>query len=89
MNIENKVSGCDAITHSLCFISGETSFPRWLNAETRKTLSVKPEKGKAVLFYMLLPDGNSDDLSQHSGDPVIRGEKWMSNLWVWDPFMSK
>jgi prolyl 4-hydroxylase len=65
---------------------GETSFPRWFNAETSGGLDVKPEKGKAVLFYMLLPDGNSDDLTQHAALPVIKGEKWMSNLWIWDPF---
>jgi prolyl 4-hydroxylase len=65
---------------------GETSFPRWFNAETTGGLDVKPEKGKAVLFYMLLPDGNSDDLSQHAALPVIKGEKWMSNLWIWDPY---
>lgn len=65
---------------------GETSFPRWLNAETTGGLDVKPVKGKAVLFYMLTADGNSDDLSQHAALPVIKGEKWMSNLWIWDPF---
>eukprot|EP00804_Cyclotella_cryptica_P001071 CCRYP_008370-RA/>CCRYP_008370-RA protein AED:0.43 eAED:0.43 QI:0/-1/0/1/-1/1/1/0/110 len=65
---------------------GETSFPRWLNAETAGGLDVKPEKGKAVLFYMLLPYGNSDDLTQYAALPVIKGEKWMSNLWIWDPY---
>ena len=30
---------------------GETSFPRWLNGETTKILEVKPESGKAILFY--------------------------------------
>jgi prolyl 4-hydroxylase len=30
---------------------GETSFPRWLNAETSEVLEVSPEVGKAVLFY--------------------------------------
>jgi len=29
---------------------GETSFPRWQNAETFKKLKVTPEIGKAVLF---------------------------------------
>jgi prolyl 4-hydroxylase len=43
---------------------GETSFPRWLNAEDRSPLNVIPEIGKAVLFYDVLPDGNLDDLSQ-------------------------
>lgn len=64
---------------------GHTSFPRYLNAESRGELHIKPEKGKAVLFYSMLPDGNMDDLSQHASKPVHDGEKWLMNLWVWDP----
>lgn len=63
---------------------GETAFPRWVNAETREALKAAPEKGKAVLFYSFLPDGNMDDLSQHAAEPVREGEKWLMNLWVWD-----
>ena len=62
---------------------GHTSFPMWRNAETSKQLEVKPEKGKAVLFYNLLPDGNYDELSMHAALPVKKGEKWLANLWVW------
>lgn len=54
---------------------GETSFPRWMNAETREALIVKPERGKAILFYNLLPDGNYDERSQHAALPVVSGEK--------------
>mmetsp|Transcript_1658 Transcript_1658/g.3152 ORF Transcript_1658/g.3152 Transcript_1658/m.3152 type:complete len:501 (-) Transcript_1658:38-1540(-) len=64
---------------------GETTFPRWANAETFQELAVKPETGKAVLFYSQLPDGNLDDLSQHAAKPVIKGEKWMINLWFQNP----
>lgn len=65
---------------------GETSFPRWRNAETFKELKVVPNKrGKAVLFYSQLPDGNLDDFSQHAALPVYEGEKWLINLWVHDP----
>jgi prolyl 4-hydroxylase len=66
---------------------GETTFPRWLNAETKDELRVVPETGKAVLFYSLLPDGNMDERSQHASVPVRRGEKWLTNLWTWDPMM--
>ena len=59
---------------------GETTFPRWSNAETFHELAVTPKTGKAVLFYSQLPDGNLDDLSQHAAKPVIEGEKWMINL---------
>ena len=62
---------------------GETSFPRWLNGETSEQLKVKPEIGKAILFYSVLPDGNYDERSQHAALPVIKGEKWLTNLWVW------
>ena len=64
---------------------GQTAFPRWRNAETTEAVAVTPEKGKAVIFYMVNPDGNLDDLSQHAGMPVIEGEKWFSNLWIHDP----
>jgi prolyl 4-hydroxylase len=56
---------------------GETSFPRWMNAETSRALKVQPKLGKAVLFYSQLPDSNVDDLSQHSALPVLEGEKWL------------
>ena len=54
---------------------GETSFPLWLNAGTSDALKVKPERGKAVLFYNLLPDGNYDERSMHAAMPVLKGEK--------------
>lgn len=34
---------------------GETSFPRWVNAETFKELKIVPKKGNAALFYSQLP----------------------------------
>ena len=64
---------------------GETEFPRWVNGHTREGLRVTPKRGKAALFYSFLPDGNMDDLSQHSANPIISGEKFLMNLWVWDP----
>jgi len=64
---------------------GETGFPRWRNGHDQNELLVTPEAGKAVLFYSSLPDGNMDDLSQHAAKPLIGGEKWLINLWTWDP----
>jgi prolyl 4-hydroxylase len=66
---------------------GETSFPKWKNGETSDKLKVVPEAGKAVLFYNQLSDGNYDELSMHAAMPVIEGEKWLTNLWVWSPYM--
>ncbi|KAG7349665.1 prolyl 4-hydroxylase alpha subunit [Nitzschia inconspicua] len=67
-------------------MGGETSFPRWLNGKEHKILQVTPEVGKAVLFYNQLPDGNYDERSLHSAKAVLKGEKWLTNLWVWDPY---
>jgi len=64
---------------------GETTFPRWKNAESFDQLRVNPVEGKAVLFYSQLPDGNLDDFSQHAALSPRKGEKWLINLWVWDP----
>lgn len=68
---------------------GATQFPRWVNAETRNGLDVEPKIGKAVLFYSQLPDGNMDDWSHHAAMPVRVGEKWLMNLWTWDPVYEK
>jgi prolyl 4-hydroxylase len=61
---------------------GETSFPK---SDTGNGFKVRPVKGTAVLFYNLLEDGNADDLTLHAALPVIRGEKWLANYWIWDP----
>lgn len=66
---------------------GETTFPRSLQSTFHDGLTVLPKVGKAVLFYNMLPDGNVDDLSQHGSMPVDNGEKWIANLWVWDPII--
>jgi prolyl 4-hydroxylase len=61
---------------------GETAFPKAANG---KGIKVHPGKGSAVLFYDLLEDGNGDDLSLHAALPILKGEKWLANFWVWDP----
>ena len=66
-------------------VGGETKFPRARTADTDDGIDGIPVKGKAMVFYMKLPDGNLDDLSQHAAMPVIEGEKWFANLWMWDP----
>jgi len=61
---------------------GETAFPKGADGAGFK---VHPGKGSAVLFYNLLEDGNGDDLALHAALPVLHGEKWLANFWVWDP----
>jgi prolyl 4-hydroxylase len=88
-NIADKEQGARYATLLLYLnegmVGGETSFPRWANAETFKELKVTPKIGKAVLFYSQLPDGNLDDFSEHAALPIKEGEKWLINLWVHSP----
>jgi len=64
---------------------GKTRFPRAVNNYNAEGLEIKPKAGRAVLFYNMLEDGNVDDLSQHGSNPTTEHEKWLANLWVWDP----
>ncbi|MDP6979214.1 MAG: 2OG-Fe(II) oxygenase [Myxococcota bacterium] len=44
---------------------------------------VKPERGKAVLFYNLTDDGSKPHpLSLHGAEPITHGEKWLANQWI-------
>eukprot|EP00903_Cladosiphon_okamuranus_P005392 g5381.t1 len=69
---------------------GETIFPRYGGRTGRvdfsdctKGLKVKPVEGKVAMFYSLRPDGQFDDFSLHGACPVITGQKWAANKWVW------
>mmetsp|Transcript_1215 Transcript_1215/g.1560 ORF Transcript_1215/g.1560 Transcript_1215/m.1560 type:complete len:502 (+) Transcript_1215:119-1624(+) len=53
-----------------------------LHCQTK--LSVKPRKGDAILFYSQLANGTLDSMSMHGGCPVLSGDKWAANLWVWN-----
>lgn len=64
---------------------GQTTFVRGRSADTPNGIAMTPKKGTAMIFYMVLPDGNLDDLSQHAAMPVLEGEKYFTNLWIWDP----
>lgn len=60
-----------------------------MNAEYHNGITVMNIKeGKALLHYNVLPDGNVDDLSQHSGKVVHSGTKWIAHLWIWDPIIN-
>ena len=69
---------------------GETAFPRFngakpLNMQDCETgLRVTPQKGRVIIFYSLLPNGQYDPLSLHGACPVKEGVKWAANKWVWD-----
>jgi prolyl 4-hydroxylase len=76
-------------------LGGETNFPQArgfetnvnspdVPAECQQGLRVKPERGKVIIFYSLLPDGTGDVRSLHGACPVIHGIKWAANKWVWN-----
>ncbi|ARF08669.1 2OG-FeII oxygenase superfamily protein [Catovirus CTV1] len=57
------------------FEGGETSFKN-LN------MKVKGEIGDAIIFYPLEKNSNKcHPLALHAGTPVIKGEKWIANVW--------
>jgi len=64
---------------------GQTAFPKSKHEPGGKPVVTHPGKGAGVLFYNVLPDGNPDELSLHASLPVTRGEKWVANVWFWDP----
>jgi len=70
--------------------SGEASFLKtgsWeelMVADCRSRLAVRPHSARAVLFYSQHPNGEEDTSSLHGGCPVLHGEKWAANLWVWN-----
>jgi prolyl 4-hydroxylase len=72
---------------------GETAFPmagdpRPLRSysDCSRGLRVRPQQGKAVIFYSLAPAAGGslelDEASWHAGCDVARGTKWGANFWV-------
>ena len=57
------------------FEGGETVFPK-----INKT--IKPEKGKAVIFQNVLDDGTIIAESLHGGNSVLSGNKYICNKWI-------
>jgi prolyl 4-hydroxylase len=57
------------------FEGGETTFPD-------HQLVVKPRAGDALLFLNTLPDGRPDPRKRHTGQPVVRGVKWLATRWI-------
>ena len=49
-----------------------------------KALAVKPKRGSAIFFYNQLFDGTLDVASEHGGCPIIEGEKFGANIWIWN-----
>jgi prolyl 4-hydroxylase len=52
--------------------------------QCRTGFRVAPKRGDAILFYNQLPGGAVDHNSLHGACPVLEGEKWGANLWIWN-----
>jgi prolyl 4-hydroxylase len=57
------------------FEGGETSF-------VDIGVSVRPEKGKGILFWTLDANGKIIPQAKHGGEKVRRGNKWICTKWV-------
>ena len=58
------------------FDGGETYF-------NKMKLGIRPSAGDAILFHGLTSDNQYvHPLSLHQGRPVLRGEKYIANIWV-------
>jgi prolyl 4-hydroxylase len=47
-------------------------------------LRIHPRKGRAIIFYTLLPNGDGDMYSEHAACAVKKGTKWAANKWIWN-----
>ena len=69
----------------LCNITISLLLLHCLDFEKRKrkeTQTLKPKKGKAVIFKNVDINGNIINQSLHGGEPVRSGQKWIINKWV-------
>ena len=56
----------------------------WVCNGESEALRVVPRTGDSVLFYSQRGDASLDGYSLHGSCPMIEGEKWAANLWVWN-----
>jgi len=53
------------------------------HTEFRKLgLSVAPQKGAALMWANILPDGTADERMSHAGLPVVKGTKYAINCFI-------
>ncbi|MEO7691210.1 MAG: 2OG-Fe(II) oxygenase [Sphingomonas sp.] len=57
------------------FEGGRTTFPAY-------RLEITPRQGDAVVFRNVDAKGAPDLSKRHSGEPVVRGTKWLATRWI-------
>eukprot|EP00940_MAST-03C_sp_MAST-3C-sp2_P001804 g1804.t1 len=65
-------------------IADESSWEAKMVEQCYTRFSTEARKGDAVLFYSQHPNGTLDRQSLHGGCPVLEGQKWAANVWVWN-----
>lgn len=55
-------------------VGGGTAFPQ-------AGYEVRPQRGCGTYFTYQRPDGSPDSSSEHGGNPVIEGDKWIATFW--------
>jgi hypothetical protein len=79
---EGRVPATDEFLDSVGIKAG--SWERDMVRQCEQKTVVYPRKGSALLFYSMDPFGIEDSLSNHGGCPVLVGQKWAANVWVWN-----
>mmetsp|Transcript_1455 Transcript_1455/g.2260 ORF Transcript_1455/g.2260 Transcript_1455/m.2260 type:complete len:263 (+) Transcript_1455:42-830(+) len=84
--VRNKAylaTGGQRIAQLICYLQapaagGETRF----FGPAFGGLAVPPKKGTALIFPTATLDGLADERYLHSGEPVIKGDKWIVGTWL-------
>jgi hypothetical protein len=64
------------LTRKVPELGGATTF-------TKADVFIRPKRGMATVFTYMTPDGIMDSgYTQHSGCPVLKGEKWIATAWL-------
>ena len=64
-------------------VGGATTF-------TKADIIVQPKPGMATFFSYRGPDGKMDEgFTEHSGCPIVDGEKWITTVWMRDGVSSE
>jgi prolyl 4-hydroxylase len=73
--LENQRSLTALIYLNHDYKGGETAF-------VKTGLKVKGRKGDLLLFRNTLPDGAVDPMSEHAGQPIVSGTKFIASRWI-------
>ena len=85
-SVPRACAGLDMIEvdqHAADIGSAQADFLSSIEAELPSLgVTVRPKKGRAVLWWNKAEDGEVDWRSRHIGCPVVEGEKWGAVRWI-------